>query len=127
MELKVGLKNEVSEMVVYEKTAKAMGSGLQPVYATPSMVALMEKCCCDSVIPYLEEGYATVGTGINIKHLSATPMERKVRVESVLKEIDRRRLVFDVVAYDEAGKIGEGEHERFIIDTEKFLKKAQEK
>ncbi len=127
MDIKVGVKNKVSERVVYEKTAKAMGSGLQPVYATPCMVALMEKCCCESVIPYLEEGLATVGTAINIKHLSATPMEREVYVESVLKEVDRRRLVFEVTAYDEAGKIGEGEHERFIIDTEKFLKKAQEK
>lgn len=127
MELKVGMKNKISEVAVHEKTAQVLGSGLLPVYATPAMIALMEKCSHECVGPYLDEGQGTVGTLVNVKHISATPEGDTVRVESTLTEVDGRRLVFDVVAYDHAGKIGEGTHERFIIVEEKFLKKTQEK
>ncbi len=127
MELTVGIKHEMSEKVVSENTAAALGSGLLPVYATPSMIALMEGCCSASVQPCLDEGYQTVGTAVNIKHLSATPLGMMVRVESELIEVDRRRLLFAVKAYDEAGLIGEGEHERFIINAESFLEKTNAK
>ena len=87
----------------------------------------MEKTCQNSVAPELEEGDGTVGIQICVKHLSATPMGMKVICKSVLKEIDRRRLVFDVTAYDERGKIGEGTHERFIINEAQFQAKTDAK
>jgi predicted thioesterase len=88
------------------------------------MVGLMEKTCLESVLPYLEPGQDTVGTRVDVSHCKATPVGMKVRCESELVEIDRRRLVFRVAAYDEQGLIGEGTHERFIIDEERFIQKT---
>jgi len=125
--LKAGIRGEQSVEVVYENTATAVGSGVLRVFATPCMLALMEKTACDSVMPYLDEGDGTVGTQVNIRHLAATPIGMTVRCESELLEVDGRRLVFDVKAYDEAGLIGEGTHERFIVNNEKFQGKADAK
>ena len=105
-------------------TAKNVGSGTVAVLATPMMVALMEKTCLLSVRPCLEEGQDTVGTRVDVTHTAATPVGMTVRCESELIGIDRRRLVFRVVARDDAGIVGEGTHERFIIDVEKFQAKA---
>ena len=125
--LETGIKGEQKVEVVYENTATAVGSGVLEVFATPCMIALMEKTACDSVIPYLEEGNGTVGTEVNVKHLSATPIGMTVRCESELVEIDGRRLVFKVAAFDDAGLIGEGMHERFIVNNEKFQSKTNRK
>ena len=125
--IEVGIKGRQETIVTKELTAEAVGSGLLPVYATPMMIALMEKTAHTSVSPYLEEGTGTVGTLMNVSHLAATPMGMKVYCESELIEVDRRRLVFSVKAYDESGLIGEGKHERFIIENEKFLAKANQK
>lgn len=125
--LETGIKGEQKVEVVYENTATAVGSGVLEVFATPAMLALMEKTACDSVIPYLEEGNGTVGTQVDIKHTAATPIGMTVRCESELVEVDGRRLVFKVAAYDDAGLIGEGMHERFIVNNEKFQKKANSK
>lgn len=122
-----GLKG-IKEIVVTEEVSAAhIGSGLLPVYATPCMIALIENTAASSVLPYLEAGSGTVGTRVDVAHLSATPLGMKVRVETELTEIDRRRLVFAVRAWDEAGLIGEGIHERFIVDNEKFMRKASAK
>ncbi len=116
------------ELTVNESnTAEALGSGSLAVLATPSMIALMEKTARLSVDPFLEEGQSTVGTLVNVKHLSATPVGMKVSCNTELVDIDRRRLVFHVECSDEKGIIGEGEHERFIIDAEKFMSKASAK
>ncbi len=116
------------ELTVNESnTAEALGSGSLAVLATPSMIALMEKTARLSVDPFLEEGQSTVGTLVNVKHLSATPVGMKVTCSTELIDIDRRRLVFHVECSDEKGIIGEGEHERFIIDAEKFMSKASAK
>lgn len=123
-EIVAGIRNTEEMTVTEDKTAKRAGSGDLEVFSTPDMVALMEKTCLDSVRGALGENSGTVGTLMNIKHVSATPVGMKVRCESVLTEVDRRRLVFEVRAYDEAGLIGEGVHERFIIDNEKFTSKA---
>lgn len=125
--LTAGIKGEQNVEVVYENTATAVGSGVLEVFATPCMIALMEKTACDSVLPYLNEGDGTVGTELNIKHVAATPIGMTVRCESELLEVDGRRLVFDVKAYDEVGLIGEGKHERFIVNNEKFQSKANKK
>lgn len=116
------------ELVVNEtNTAEALGSGSLAVFATPAMIALMEKTARLSVAPFLEDGQSTVGTLVNVKHLSASPVGMKITCRTELKEIDRRRLVFHVECSDEAGIIGEGEHERFIIDEAKFMAKTEAK
>ena len=122
-----GIKGIGEVVVTEELTAMRIGSGLLPVYATPMMIALMENTAANSVQPYLEEGQGTVGTRVDVSHLAATPLGMTVRVETELTEIDRRRLVFSVHAFDDAGLIGEGTHERFIVDNEKFMLKANSK
>lgn len=125
--LEAGIKGTGSVEVVHENTAAAVGSGMLEVFATPMMIALMEKTACESVAPYLEEGSGTVGTELNVKHVAATPIGMQVTCETELVEVDGRRLVFRVKASDEAGLIGEGTHERFIINNEKFQSKANGK
>ena len=125
--LEAGIKGEQSVEVVYENTATAVGSGVQEVFGTPCMLALMEKTASESVAPYLEEGCGSVGTQVTISHVAATPIGMTVRCETELTEVDGRRLVFKVAAYDEAGLIGEGTHERFIVQNEKFQTKANNK
>ena len=125
--LKEGVKGTQEIMVTEENTAKVMGSGALDVFATPAMIALMEKRAWVSVAPYLEEGQSTVGTLVNIKHLSASPVGMTITCKTELVDIDRRRLVFHVECYDTAGLIGEGDHERFIIDEAKFMAKTDGK
>lgn len=122
--LSIGLKGNVTVTVNEDQTASAWGSGLLPVYATPAMIALMESTASKSVEPYLDEGFSTVGTLVNVRHLAATPAGMRVTCESELIQIDRKRLVFKVTAYDEKEPIGEGIHERFIISKEKFMEKT---
>ncbi len=125
--LKTGIEGRQEVAVTQENTAKAMGSGTLDVFATPAMIALMEETAWRSVDPYLADGEGTVGTNLQIKHVSATPTGMTVRCESQLAEIDGRRLVFMVRAYDEAGLVGEGIHERFIVKNDKFQAKAEGK
>ena len=125
--LQTGIKGYQEETVVEGKLASNVGSGLVKVYATAMMIALIEKAAVLSVEPYLESGQGTVGTLVNVSHCSATPLGMKVHAETTLVEIDRRRLVFKVAAYDECGLIGEGMHERFIIDMKKFQEKTDSK
>ena len=125
--LKAGIIKEITEKVTDKNTAKNMKSGELNVYATPAMIALMEQAAYTSVADELEEGQGSVGTLMNVKHISATPVGMEVTAKSELVEIDGRRLVFQVEAFDERGKIGEGEHERFIVDNVKFQQKADSK
>ncbi len=111
--------------VTKELTAAAYGSGLVDVFATPAMIALMERTSQLSVQEYLPEDYLTVGTLVNVRHLKATPVGMRVRCESELIEQDRRKLVFRVTARDEKGLIGEGIHERFIVTQVDFLKNLE--
>lgn len=121
------IKGHKEQIVTPEMSAARVGSGLVEVFATPMMVALIEQTCLESVLPHLEEGQGTVGTLVNVSHVSATPIGMRVWCESELTEVDRRRLVFQVKAYDECGLIGEGTHERFIIDSAKFMEKIKAK
>lgn len=123
--LTTGIKGKKEIIVTEELTASKFGSGLVDVYATPAMIGLVEGTAAESVQGEIDEGMTTVGTLVNIAHLAATPVGFKVWAETELIEIDRRRLVFAVNVYDEAGKIGEGTHERFIVDKEKFIQKAE--
>lgn len=125
--MEIGIAGKQEIVVTKELTAEVIGSGLLPVYATPSMIALMENTASKSVEEFLEEGQGTVGTSLNIKHLSATAVGKAVTCESKLIEVDRKRLVFEVKAFDETGLIGEGIHERFIIDNKKFMERTLNK
>lgn len=122
-----GILGHREQMVTPDLTADRIGSGLVQVFATPMLVALMEQTCNESVTPLLEAGQGTVGTHIDISHSAATPVGMKVWCDSELVEVDRRRLVFTVKAFDECGPIGEGRHERFIIDSAKFQAKIDAK
>lgn len=126
-ELEIGITNHGELTVTMEETAASAGSGGQPVFSTPHMIALMEKTAWASVEPCMEEGRTTVGTRLDVSHLSASPVGAHISCESELIEIDGRRLVFNVTASDDAGLIGEGIHERFVIETEKFMARTEAK
>lgn len=123
MDIKPGIKGKQQLIVTDDVTAASYGSGLVEVFATPAMIALMERTCQLSVQKLLDEGYMTVGSLVNVKHLKATPVGMQVECESELTFQDGRRLVFKVSASDERGQIGEGIHERFIVNREEFMHK----
>lgn len=125
--LEAGIKNTLKVKVTNDKTAKVMGSGTLDVFATPSMVALMEQTAAESVQPHLDEGITSVGTKINVEHLAADPVGIEVTCESTLTEVDNRRLVFDIVVSDKHGIVGKAYHERFLIKTESFMAKTNAK
>ncbi|MCG8409890.1 MAG: thioesterase family protein [Bacteroidales bacterium] len=122
-DLKVGIEYTVKQKVNYADTAAMYGSGLVEVFATPAMIALMENAALKAVSSYLDDEHNTVGFEINIKHLKPTPVGGTVRCTAKLSEIDGKKLVFAVTASDEEGKIGEGTHTRYIINTKKFMNK----
>jgi fluoroacetyl-CoA thioesterase len=125
--LHIGVKGEKSDTVTDQNTAIHYGSGGAAVYATPAMVGLMENACLAAVDPLLPEGYATVGVGLNIRHLAATPIGMAVRAEAELVEVSNKRLTFTVQAFDDQEIIGAGSHERYIIELQKFLVKTEAK
>ncbi|UTC76348.1 thioesterase family protein [Treponema sp. OMZ 792] len=125
--LKTGINGKEEIIVNENHSAESLESGTLKVFGTPAMIALMEKTAWKSVQDYLEEGQGTVGTLLEIKHVSATPLGMKVYCESELTGIDGKKLIFSVKAYDETGLIGEGIHERFIVNNEKFQKKTNQK
>lgn len=125
--MKIGMTGTATVLVTEDNTAQKVGSGLLPVYATPSMIALLEMAACNCVSDYLEEGTSSVGTLINVKHLAATPIGMNVTATATLTEIDGRRLVFDIEVHDETTLIGQGTHERFVVSSEKFLSKTNAK
>ncbi|AGA69581.1 putative thioesterase [Desulfitobacterium dichloroeliminans LMG P-21439] len=124
-ELTLGAKGRAEKLVDQTNTAKTMGSGSLDVFATPSLVAMMEEAAVGALA--LEDGQSSVGVSIEIKHTAATPLGMKVWAVAELLEIDRRRLVFKLEAFDEKELIGTGVHERFLIDAEKFMKKTLSK
>lgn len=125
--IQTGLTCKKKITVTPEMTAAAMGSGALEVLATPSMIALMEETAQEAVQNLLEDGQGTVGTRIDVRHLAATPVGMEVTCTAEVTEVDRRRIVFTVKAKDEKEVIGEGIHERFVIDNEKFFAKCRQK
>lgn len=126
MALKIGMMGEASTLVVHENTAASVGAGGVEVFGTPMMVALMENAAWGAVSRDLDKGDVTVGTLVNVSHLAATPLGQQVRAIAELIEIDGRRLVFRIEAHDEKRKIGEGQHERYVVNLERFLKRLGE-
>ena len=127
MSVTVGLKGRAETVVNESNTAQAACSGALPVFGTPFMCALMEEAAWKSIAPHLEPGQSTVGTRLNVSHDSATPVGMRVWAESEVTQVDGKRIVLNVTAYDEKGLIGKGTHERFIIQNERFVQKAQRK
>lgn len=127
MEITIGMKGEVSTLVEREDTAYEVGSGSLLVYATPCMVALMEGAACDAIASALPEDKTSVGTQLDISHLSATPVGLEVRATAEVTAVEGSFITFRVEAYDEAGLIGEGTHKRAIISTQRFLDKTYSK
>ena len=125
--LETGIKGHQELTVTAEDTAKVHKSGTLNVLATPRMAALMEETAWKSVAEHLEAGMGTVGIKLNLEHQAPTPVGMKVWCDSVLTEVDGRKLTFSITAFDESGKIGEGFHERFIIEEAKFQSKADKK
>lgn len=121
------IKATVTEAVSEQNTALSVGSGSLRVYATPAMLALIEKAACKALEGLLAEGETTVGTLLNVKHLAATPVGMQVSATAELIERDGRKFVFSVTASDECGVIGEGTHERFLVFSDKFTDKTYSK
>lgn len=127
MEIIVGMKGCAETLVEREDTALEVGSGSALVYATPCMVALMEGAACEAIAQALSEDKTSVGTELNIKHISATPVGLEVRAEAEVIAVEGNVLTFAVTAFDEAGKIGEGTHKRAIVNQQKFLDRTYAK
>lgn len=125
--IKVGLNSSFETDVKNEHLASKYGSGLVDVLATPAMIALMECTAKNAVDLHLPIGYTTVGTKVDVVHMAATPIGMKVTVKAELIEVQGKKLVFKVEAFDEVEKIGEGIHERYIINSEKFMDKISKK
>lgn len=123
----VGAELTLEATVQEHQTAKAMRSGGVDVLSTPCMIAFMEHVSSECVKDFLDPGYVSVGTSVDVKHLASTPVGMKVTCTSKLVQCDGRRLVFEVEAHDDVEKIGEGAHERFIVNKERFEEKAKAK
>jgi fluoroacetyl-CoA thioesterase len=128
MPIEPGLTNQHVITVTQDLTAAASGTtGMAPVLSTPRLISFMEQTCHYTILPLLPDGQSTVGTLVNVRHLAATPVGMQVRFKAELLEVDGRRLRFKVEAWDEREKVGEGEHERFIIDYARFMGRVEKK
>ena len=125
--VKAGLVREERGVSDEAHSARAVGSGLLPVLATPAMTALMEQAAANAIEEYLPEGWTSVGVSLNVEHTSATPLGMKFRAEAEVTAVEGRKVLFAVRAYDEAGEIGRGTHARFAVEAEPFLAKAAKK
>jgi fluoroacetyl-CoA thioesterase len=126
-EIRPGLKGSTEILVGTRDTAPHVGSGKIKVLATPVMVMMMEEAALNAVEGLLPQGHQTVGTRLDITHVAATPVGMRVKAHAELVKVDGRKLTFRVCAEDEKELIGEGIHERIIVNVERFDRRAQEK
>jgi predicted thioesterase len=112
---------EVEEMHL----ATELGSGSVRVLGTPALLALMESTALRAVASSLDEGFTTVGTAVDVRHVKATPVGMTIRCEAVLEKVEGKKLTFKVTAWDDRSKIGEGTHERIVVDEKKFMARAK--
>ncbi len=127
MEIIIGMKGEASTLVEKEDTAQYVGSGSLLVYATPCLAALMEGAACAAIEEALPQGQTSVGTALNLEHLSATPVGLDVRASAEVTAVEGRKITFAITAFDEAGEIGRATHTRVLVNSEKFLEKTYQK
>jgi len=125
--IRPGLKAQVTLVVAEEHTATHIGSGGVRVLATPKMVLFMERAAVAAVDHLLPEGYRTVGGHLDVQHLAPTPVGLEVKATAELIEVDGRRLVFQVQAHDGVELVGQGTHQRFIINVQRFRESVAEK
>lgn len=123
MEIQTGLKAEFEIIVSPKDTASQYGSGNLDVFATPALIALMEKTAILCIADQLQAGQNSVGVEVNVKHVKATPVGEAVLCIAELVEVDRSKLIFKVEAFDNEGMIGYGIHKRFLIDENQFMAK----
>lgn len=126
-QLNNGIIGKADTVVNENNTADAIESGSLKVFATPMMVALMEKAAVSALSDYLDEGETTVGTGINISHVAASPVGIEVTATAEVTGVNGREITFKLSASDSAGLIGEGTHTRFVVNAEKFQSKTNNK
>ena len=127
MEIGPGSTGEVEIVVQPADTADAAGNTGVHVLSTPRLVALLEQAAIRAVATSLPPGASTVGTHLDVKHLAATPVGMTVRARAVVREVDGRRLVYDVEAHDAVEKVAEGRHERVQVNHARFLERVAEK
>jgi predicted thioesterase len=128
MSLAPGTSHQITRTVTADLTADALGNKGVMVFATPSVLTLIENACAAMLQPHLAAGAATVGTFVEMKHLGATPLGMTVRANATLLETDGRRFVFSVEVWDEKEKVAEAKHERVLVnDLAKFLARAMKK
>ncbi|MDR2909130.1 MAG: hypothetical protein LBU86_04535 [Oscillospiraceae bacterium] len=121
-------KTSTADTVVTERnTAKAVGSGTLDVFATPMMVALMEKAACAVLSDALGAGQTSVGVSIHADHTAASPLGMKISATATVVSVRGRNITFEVSARDEAGEIGKGSHIRMVVDEEALLNKAKKR
>jgi fluoroacetyl-CoA thioesterase len=125
--LQPGVSHEKTMVVSEAEAIHFLGDSVTPALSTPSMILWLEITARDAVLPLLEPGQDTVGTHVNVSHLAATPVGMKVTVRATLTAVEGRRLTFAVEAYDAKDKIGEGTHERFIIDVARYAARLASK
>lgn len=127
MNLDIGQKATVETTVTEDKTAKYVGSGSLEVFATPMLIAQMERAACACLEEALDAGNTSVGTAVNVEHTAASPCGMTIITTAEVTAIDGRKIDFLVVAHDEYGEIGRGTHTRFVVDSDRFMKKVTEK
>ncbi len=122
--MRLGITTTCSVIVEKSNCASSVGSGGLDVFSTPSLVGVMERAAFDSVQSELDEGFTTVGTKISVSHLRASKIGERIEAKSILTAVEERKLTFSLTATDSAGNlIGEGNHERFIVNIDRFLSK----
>jgi predicted thioesterase len=122
-----GLFAELEKTVTETDTASHWGSGGLPVFSTPALVGLMESAAVVSLYGSVPPGHSTVGVRIDVRHLAATPVGMAVRAKAELIEVEGRRLVFKIQAWDEVELIGEASHDRFVVEETRFVEKVAAK
>lgn len=125
--IKIGMKRAAKGMVSEENSARVMGSGSLPVYATPAMTCLMEKAAAELAEECLPEGWTSVGISLSVQHKAATPIGMEVRAEAEVTAVEGRKITYAVRAFDGREEIGSGTHERFAVLRQKFMAKAEGK
>ncbi len=123
--LQPGLRATVEEIVTEDRTAEHVGSGDVPVYATPMVLALVERAAVAAVSEALEEGTTTVGAHVELDHTTPTPLGAKVMATATLTAVEGRKLRFAFAVTDPGGPIARGTHLRFVVDRKRFLETAR--
>lgn len=122
--LKVGMKHTEPWDITEDRTTQR---GPYKVFATWAMTRLVEHAASQLIAPHLKSGQGQVGVGITVRHMGPTPIGKKVRAEAELIAIDRRKMSFKVKVFDDVEQVGESDHDRFIVDLDKYFERLEKK